>query len=77
VRIALSQAEFDALVDFDFNLGDGSLDSSTLLKLVNSGNFAGAADEFEKWDRAGGREVAGLLRRRQAEEALFEGTDAE
>lgn len=71
VHIALSQEEFDALVDFTFNLGIGNFASSTLLKKLNDRDIQGAIDEFVKWDRAGGIEVAGLLRRRQAEAALF------
>jgi GH24 family phage-related lysozyme (muramidase) len=72
VKVALTQGEFDALVDFTFNLGSGNLQSSTLLKLVNEGQFETAAKEFEKWDLAGGKVVAGLLRRRKAEEQEFQ-----
>ncbi|HEX4064519.1 MAG TPA: lysozyme [Acidobacteriaceae bacterium] len=72
VAVQLSQEEFDALVDFAFNLGSGALAGSTLLRLLNAGNFTAAAAEFEKWDRAGGVVVAGLLRRRTAETALFQ-----
>lgn len=71
VKISLTQPQFDAIVDFTFNLGAGNFEHSTLLTLVNQGNFAAAANEFEKWDRAGGQVVAGLLRRRQAEEQEF------
>ena len=71
VTIALTQGEFDALVDFVFNLGSGSFEHSTLLTLVNQRNFGAAADQFERWDHAGGKVVAGLLRRRQAEEEEF------
>jgi lysozyme len=71
VTRTLTQGEFDALVDFTFNLGSGNLQSSTLLKLVDEGQFEAAAKEFEKWDLAGGKVVAGLLRRRQAEEKEF------
>jgi len=73
VKVPLTQGEFDALVDFDFNLGRGNLASSTLLKLLNAGDYQGAANEIDKWDRAGGVLLAGLLRRRQAETALFNG----
>lgn len=73
VTVPLTQGEFDALVDFAFNLGCGALGGSTLLKLLNQGNYAATANEFEKWDHAGGKVVAGLLRRRQAEEAEFNG----
>jgi lysozyme len=71
VHIAMSQDEFDALVDFTFNLGVGNFAGSTLLKLLNARDIEGAANEFEKWDLAGGVVVAGLLRRRLAERALF------
>jgi lysozyme len=71
VTVPLTQGEFDALVDFSFNLGYGSLQHSTLLQLINKGEFAQAAAEFAKWDHVGGQVVAGLLRRRNAEEAEF------
>lgn len=71
VAVRLTQAEFDALVDFAFNLGHGAFSSSTLLRELNAGNFIAAAAQFEVWDRAGGAVVAGLLRRRQAEATLF------
>lgn len=71
VKIALTQGEFDALVDFVFNLGSGSFEHSGLLQLVDQRNFEAAAADFEKWDMAGGQVVAGLLRRRLAEEAEF------
>jgi lysozyme len=69
VRVTLTQPEFDALVDFEFNTGH--LMGSTLLRLLNAGDFAGAAAQFERWDHAGGVELAGLLRRRQAEAEEF------
>lgn len=71
VHVPLTQGEFDALTDFVFNLGSGSLLHSTLLTLLNKGDREGAAKEFEKWDHAGGKVVAGLLRRRQEEEKEF------
>jgi len=71
VNTPLTQGQFDALVDFTFNLGSGSLQHSTLLALVNARRFEAAAEEFERWSHAGGNVVAGLLRRRQAEEAEF------
>src|ERR1700761_7803938 len=72
VMVELQQNEFDALVDFVFNLGRGAFAGSTLLKNLNAGQFDAAAAQFDLWDHAGGQVVAGLLRRRQAEEALFE-----
>lgn len=71
VNIPLMQGEFDALVDFVFNLGTAAFASSTLLKLLNGGDLAGAASQFVLWDHAGGKELAGLLRRRLAEKQLF------
>jgi lysozyme len=72
VTIELQQNEFDALVDFVFNLGRGAFAGSTLLKNLNAGQFDAAAAQFALWDHAGGQVVAGLLRRRQAEAALFQ-----
>ncbi len=65
------QGAFDALVSFTFNLGATALQHSTMLKLIKSGDMKAAADEFLKWDHAGGKEVGGLLKRREAERALF------
>jgi lysozyme len=72
VRVSLSQGEFDALTDWVFNLGSGNFQHSHLLELVNQGDFTNAANEFQKWDRAGGQVVAGLLRRRIAEQQEFQ-----
>jgi lysozyme len=72
VHVSLTQSEFDALVDFTFNCGGANLSHSTLLKLLNENDTARAAVEFAKWDRAGGVELPGLLRRRKAEAAEFQ-----
>jgi len=71
VTVDVNDNQFAALVSFAYNLGDGSLRGSTLLRLLNSGDYAGAASEFPKWDHAGGKVVDGLLRRRLAEQSLF------
>lgn len=71
VSVPITQSMFDALVSFSFNLGLGNLKSSTLLKKVNAGDKAGAANEFGKWTKAGGKVLAGLVRRREAERQLF------
>ncbi len=73
VTVALSQGEFDALVSFTFNVGEGALGRSTLLKKLHAGDRAGAAAEFGRWNKAGGRVLAGLTRRRADERAMFEG----
>jgi lysozyme len=67
VHVPLTQGEFDALVDFVYNTGCGNFEHSTLLKLINNGNYAEAAKQFEVWDKCDGKVVAGLLRRRLAE----------
>jgi lysozyme len=54
-----------------YNLGGGNLRRSTLLRLLNAGDYAGAAKEFDKWNMAGGKVLAGLVRRRQAETDMF------
>lgn len=71
VVVPLTQNQFDALVDFVFNLGSGNFQSSTLLRLLNQGNYVGAANEFPKWNHSNGQVVAGLTRRRLAEQSLF------
>jgi lysozyme len=76
VTSAIKQNQFDALVDFVFNLGCASLGQSTLLRLVNAGDFAGAAPQFLRWNKAGGKVVKGLTMRRQAEMNLFSGFSA-
>ena len=72
VTSPLTQNQFDALVDFTFNLGCASLMHSTLLRRVNAGEFAEAAREFLLWDHVRGRVFPGLLRRRQAEMEMFQ-----
>jgi lysozyme len=72
VTVPLTQNQFDALVDFTFNVGQGNLASSTLLRELNAGNTAGAAAQFLVWVYAKGVELPGLVTRRQAEAALFQ-----
>lgn len=67
----VTQNQFDALVAFAFNVGVGALSRSRLLRLINAGQPLAAADQFLVWNRAGGRVVEGLSRRRRAERALF------
>lgn len=67
----LNANQFSALTSFTFNLGCGSLKSSTLLQKLNSGDVTGASNEFKRWVRAGGKVLKGLVRRRAAEEKLF------
>jgi len=73
VKVPLTQGQFDALTSFVYNLGPGNLSNSTLLRLLNAGDYKGAAAQFDRWNKAGGKVLAGLARRRAAERALFEG----
>ena len=68
----VSQQQFDALVSFAFNVGQTALADSTLLRLHNSGDYAGAAAQFERWIHAGGRVLPGLVRRRKGEAAVYQ-----
>jgi len=71
VRVALAQGQFDALVDFCFNLGQGRLAASTLLQDLNKGRYDAAAEQLLRWDHAGAQENAGLKARREAEFHLW------
>ncbi|MGA9070097.1 MAG: lysozyme [Terracidiphilus sp.] len=71
VKVPLTQGQFDALVDFSFNLGAGKLASSSLLKALNAGRYDQAVEQLLRWDHAGGRECAALKTRRQAEAELW------
>ncbi|OWK36991.1 lysozyme [Fimbriiglobus ruber] len=72
VEVLLSQNEYDACASLAFNVGAGNFARSTLVKLLNSGNTALAAQQFLRWDFAGGKESPGLWGRRVAEKAIFE-----
>ena len=71
VKVPLNQNQFDALSSFTYNLGETNLSSSTLLKKLNAKDYAGAADQFPRWNKAGGKVMNGLTRRREAERNLF------
>jgi lysozyme len=71
IRVALTQNQFDALVSFTYNLGSGRLQSSTLRSKLNREDYEGAADEFPKWVKAGGKRLSGLVKRRFVERKLF------
>jgi lysozyme len=73
VDVAMAQGQFDALVSFVFNVGAGNFHGSTLLRLLNGGDMAGAADQFLVWNKIGGAISDGLSRRRTAERAMFLG----
>jgi lysozyme len=68
---ATTQPQFDAMVSFAYNVGIGNLTTSTLLKKHKAGDYPGAANEFARWNKAAGKVMAGLTRRRAAEAALY------
>tara|TARA_R110002167_G_scaffold124730_1_gene304393 strand:- start:865 stop:1323 length:459 start_codon:yes stop_codon:yes gene_type:complete len=72
IDVEVNQNQFDALISWTFNLGCGSLKSSTLLKVLNAGDYDNCAEQILRWDKAGGKVLAGLTRRRKAEAALFD-----
>lgn len=69
--IIATQGQFDALVSFSFNVGLGTLQRSTLRQKHNRGDFDGAADEFMKYTRGGGKVLKGLVNRRKDEKAMY------
>jgi lysozyme len=76
VKVPLSGPQFDALVSFAFNVGEGALARSTLLRVLNAGDYADAAKQFDRWVNAGGKPMPGLVRRRRAERTMFESAPA-
>lgn len=73
VKVPLEPHQMAALVSLAYNIGIGALRGSTLLRLLNAGNYKGAADQFGRWCRAGGRVMQGLVNRRADESRLFRG----
>ena len=71
IKVKVTQSQFDAMVSLAYNIGVGAFLKSTLLKKVNACDFSGAGEEFLRWNKAGGREVLGLTRRREREKQLF------
>ncbi len=66
---------YDALVSWTYNLGPTNLKSSTLLKFLNAENYEEVPTQIKRWNKAGGKVLEGLKRRREAEALLFEGKD--
>ena len=75
VTVDLEQNQFDALVAWTFNLGPKNLKSSTMLKELNAGNYEKVPSEMKRWNKAGGKTLDGLIRRREAESLLWAGKE--
>ena len=75
VTVDLRQCEFDALVSWVYNLGPSNLQSSTMLKVLNAGKYNEVPYQMKRWNRAGGKVLNGLTRRRADEARLFEDND--
>ena len=73
VKVPLEQHQFDAMVSWVFNLGSGNLSSSTLLKKLNNSEYDEVPEQIKRWNKAGGKVLEGLVRRREAEALLFSG----
>lgn len=71
VKVPLEQHQFDAMVSWVFNLGSGNLSSSTLLKKLNNSEYDEVPEQIKRWNKAGGKVLEGLVRRREAEALLF------
>lgn len=71
VRVPVTHGQFVALMDFAYNCGVSALERSTLIKQLNAGKPVNAAYEFKRWTRAGGKELPGLVRRREDEKSMF------
>jgi len=77
VKVPLHQHQFDALISWTFNLGGSNLNSSTMLKVLNTGAYEDVPVQIKRWNKANGKVLDGLTRRRLAESLLFEGQDWE
>ena len=77
VKVPLHQHQFDSLVAWVFNLGPSNLKASSLLKVLNTGAYEDVPHQIKRWNKAGGKVLEGLIRRRLAESLLFEGNDWE
>jgi len=71
VKVTLNQTQYDALASFIYNVGATAFRKSTMLKLLNTGDYKGAADQFPRWNKQKGKVLNGLTKRRQKERALF------
>ena len=76
VTVPINQCQFDALVSWVYNLGPNNLKNSSMLRVLNEGKYDEVPFQMKKWNKAGGKVLEGLIRRREAEADMFEGKDA-
>ena len=75
LEVELTQNQFDALVAWTYNLGPTNLNNSTMLKKINEKDWEEVPNQIKRWNKAGGKVLEGLVRRREAEALLFQGED--
>ena len=75
VSAPINQDQFDAMVSWVYNLGNGNFSSSTMLKVLNAGDYDGVPEQIKRWNKAGGKVLEGLVKRRQSEANLFMGME--
>ena len=73
VKVPLEQNQFDALCSWVYNLGPTNLQDSTMLKVLNEKKYEEVPQQIKRWNKAGGKVLDGLIRRREAEALLFQG----
>lgn len=74
-KVPLTQNQYDALVNFSYNVGDGAFSKSTLLRRLNQGDYQAAADQMLRWNKINGEPIQGLANRRERERAMFLGQE--
>lgn len=75
VKVELTQPQFDSLVSWTYNLGPSNLNRSSMLRVLNTSDYDNVPEQIMRWNKAGGRVLAGLVRRREAEAEMFKGND--
>jgi lysozyme len=71
VKVPLTQGQFNALVDFVYNVGEGQFSKSTLLRLLNKGDYEGACKQFPRWVYDNGKKINGLVKRNRKRQEMF------
>ena len=75
VKVELTQPQFDSLVSWTYNLGPSNLNRSSMLRVLNTSDYDNVPEQIMRWNKAGGRVLPGLVRRREAEAEMFKGND--